>query len=43
MAPEVFNSSHYGPPRDIYSYGMTIWSIFKEELSIESFIATDYA
>ena len=31
MAPEVFDDEEYGKKSDVYSYGMTAWSIFSEE------------
>ena len=32
MAPEVFDGAIYGKKSDVYSYGMTIWSIFSEQI-----------
>ena len=32
MAPEVFNGEEYGKKRDVYSFGMTAWSIFNEQI-----------
>ena len=32
MAPEVFSSEAYGKKSDVYSFALTVWSIFSEKL-----------
>ena len=32
MAPEVFDGEEYGKKSDVYSYGMTVWSIYTEKI-----------